>query len=115
SKSLLNAQSDGSVVLARPIQLVTQQNIVGAGAESVYIAAFPGLGGGTAGVDSRISLWAFDLDMFIPLADNGTIQLDFLFGYKHAEMHEQLAVGNSFNSNVGQFFNAQIVPPGFMT
>ena len=113
--TLADFSSNGSVLLARPVQLVTQPNIVGAGAESVYLQAFPGIGGGGDLVTSRINLWGFDIDMLVPLCDNGTISIDFMFGYKHAELRETIDINSTFASNVGQFFNGQVAPAGFST
>jgi Putative beta barrel porin-7 (BBP7) len=117
--TIFNQTSDGSAnapVLARPVNLLNQTNIIGAPVGSAYLVAFPGLGGGTIGVQSHLNLWAFDIDMFIPLADNGTIQLDFLFGFKHAEFNETLNIGENYLIPGANFNNIPGgTPNGFIT
>ena len=55
-------------VIARPVNLLNQPNILGAPSGGAFLVAFPGIGGGTIGVQSHLNLWAFDIDMFVPLA-----------------------------------------------
>jgi hypothetical protein len=117
--TIFNQTSDGTAnapVLTRPVNLLNQPNILGAPSGGAYLVAFPGLGNGTIGVQSHLNLWASDVDMFIPLADNGAVQLDFLFGYKHAELNEALNIGEHYTIQGSQFNNLQGgTPQGFIT
>jgi hypothetical protein len=116
---LFNQSSDGTVnspVLTRPVNLLNQPNILGAPSGGAYLVAFPGLGNGTIGAQTHLNLWAVDVDMFIPLADNGTIQLDVLFGYKHAELNETLNIGENYLIPGSAFNNLPGgTPAGFIT
>jgi hypothetical protein len=117
--NLFSATSDGSPnssVLARPLNLLTVPNILGGPSAAASVIAFPGFGGGGISVESHLNLWAFDADMLIPLTDNGVIQIDFLFGYKYAELRESLNIAESYTIPGSQFNNlAGGVPAGFTT
>jgi len=114
--SAASSGAPGSIVLARPLNLLTVPNILGSPSAAASLIAFPGFGGGAITVQSHLNIWAFDADMLIPLCDNGVIQIDFLFGYKYAELRESLNIaeaysipGSNFNNIVGG------VPAGFVT
>jgi hypothetical protein len=112
---IFNSTSDGSFLLARPVQLVNQPLITAVGTQAAYIAGAPGVGQGGISIDSHLSLWGFDLVLFAPFCDNGVVALDGIVGYKHAELNENFTISNFLQSNVGQFFDGQVIPPGFIT
>lgn len=106
----------GSPVLARPVNVLTVPNILGAPSSDASIIAFPGLGGGAITVQSHLNIWAFDADMVIPLCDNGVIQIDVLLGYKYAELRESLNIAEIYSIPGSQFNNlVGGTPPGFTT
>lgn len=105
----------GAQLLARPVGLLTQSNLVNAPGQSVYLAGFPGVGTGNINIQSRFNLWAIDLDSFFNIADNGVVQIDVISGYKHADLRESLSIANTFASAGGLPFNGTTVPAGFST
>jgi Putative beta barrel porin-7 (BBP7) len=113
--NLFAASSNGTAVLARPVQLANQLNLVGAGTPSVFLSAFPGVGSGSITAASRFNLWATDVDMFFNFGESGTLGLDAVLGYKHAELRESFNIQSTFASLVGQNFNGMVVPAGFST
>jgi hypothetical protein len=127
SMTLFNQGStDGSVVLARPIQDASTLNVVGAGAPIVYLSSFPqqsvnGInvgGSGTINVGSQLNIWGVEANMFFCLTDNGTIQIDGILGVRYTELDETFRIDSTFSpaaNTPGIPFNGQVVPPGFST
>src|SRR5262249_41019121 len=85
---LFNATTDGSVLLARPVQLITAPTLFGGGTESAFLAGFPPSSPGSVAIQSNLDLWAIDVNLFLNLLDSDVFQGDFVFGYKHLEMNE---------------------------
>lgn len=113
NSTIYNTVSNGSEILVRPIQVTTATTLTGAPAQSGQLIAGPGFGGGFFNVRSTFNLWGTDVDMFTNLADNGTIKMDFLFGYKHADLNDSFDIRNS--TPPGTSFNGITIPPGFGT
>jgi hypothetical protein len=84
-----------SAVLARPVlatQLPAQLDI---GQETVFLAAFPGIASGSINVDATTNLWGVELNFFCPICCSDCLSVDFILGYRHADLKEDLAITNT--------------------
>jgi hypothetical protein len=114
SDTLFALASTGTPLIARPVALLTVPTITGGPSESAYLVAGPGFGTGVINIGSSLNVWGIDTDMFCNLCDNGTIQIDFIAGYKYLEMNEHFIISSSYIASVPTAFNAIPggVPPG---
>jgi hypothetical protein len=102
--------------LARPIQLVDVAGGLGSGLNTVEFVNVPGFAAGQLDVISRLSFWSIDTNVFFNFADNGTIRMDLMLGYRHTELYEGLEINSRItgvNSNVN--FGGGSFPTGFST
>jgi hypothetical protein len=110
---------DGSSLeyLARPITLADLPGGVGAlGLNDVEFVNVPGVATGKIDVHSRLSLWNFETNLFLNFCDNGTLRYDFLFGYRHMDLYEDLSIDHSLTGLTrGVRFGGLTFPPGFQT
>jgi hypothetical protein len=113
NSTIYNIASNGNLILVRPFQTVNAVNIGGLPTPTGQLVAAPGFGAGYFNASSTFNLWASDLDFFVNFADNGTIQLDFMFGYKHADYNDSFVMQNS--TPPGTLFDGTVLPPGFQT
>src|SRR5262249_19587077 len=102
--------------LARPVQLVDVAGIPGLGLNTVEFVNIPGVAAGHIDIHSRLSMWNVETNFFFNFADNGTLRLDLILGYRHMDLYESLEINNTLtgtNANVN--FGGASFPLGFST
>lgn len=82
--------------LARPIRL-TDVAGPGGGLNTVEFVNVPGFAAGQVDVFSRLSFWNVETNVFFNFADNGTIRMDLILGYRHMDLYESLQINNTIN------------------
>jgi hypothetical protein len=97
--------SGGQFLLVRPVQQLNAPNQINAPAQAGFAIAGPGLGFGALKIDTRFNLWSTDVDMFCNFADNGTVMMDFIFGYKHTELNETIHFAEAYQIPGSPFAN----------
>jgi hypothetical protein len=105
------------ILLARPVQLADIPVANGAGTEDVEFINVPGVANGSATVVSRLNLWGVEANLFFPICDTDCLHIDFLAGYRHADLNEVIEINSRLGGNLGNVnFNGQIgLPTGFST
>jgi hypothetical protein len=111
--TIFNAGSTGNLPLYIPVQTPNQTNIAGIANQSAYVIASPAVGAGSINILDRFNLWGIDVNMLIPLTDNGTIQFDGVVGYRYAQLSESLRMSSGYQATVPTTFNGQVIPGGF--
>jgi hypothetical protein len=115
NNDLFSAFSNGgrsAPVLARPV-LATQT-----GQESVFLAGFPNEVAGSLLFKSNFNLWGTDTNMFFNICSSDVAFIDFLLGYRYAELRESWQLANSaapVNPNIAIPFDGGAVQPGNST
>jgi hypothetical protein len=84
--------------LARPVQLVDVPAAPGVGLNTVEFVNVPGIAAGHINVTSRLSFWNIEPNFFFNFADNGTIRLDLMLGYRHTDLYESLQINSSLTA-----------------
>ncbi|MBI3411090.1 MAG: BBP7 family outer membrane beta-barrel protein [Planctomycetes bacterium] len=116
NQRLFSANSDGGMVLARPLFLSNfdDPTFGNPPLPSAYIISFPGSVNGGIQVQSNLNLWGFEVNGVANLGKSDVASLDFLLGYRYVELREGVSI-NDLVAPQGTnflFFGAKQTLPG---